>query len=69
MRNKGGREVANDGHRLQTVVMDVLFSFYLAAILYKIYFLSAYMVRTPKPYCAADAAFRAEQLFGADRTE
>jgi hypothetical protein len=33
MKNKGGREVANDGHRLQTVVIDVLFSFNSAAIL------------------------------------
>ncbi len=46
MKNKGGPEVANDGHRLQTVVIDVLFSFNLAAILKKIYFLSAYTVQS-----------------------
>jgi hypothetical protein len=39
MRNKGGRKVANDRYWSWTVVKDILFSFYLAAILEKLYFL------------------------------
>jgi hypothetical protein len=49
MRNRGVGKVANDRYKLRTVVIDI--SFYLAAILYKIYLLSAY---SSQPYAGVN---------------